>query len=287
MEAGNMTQLRVDRESDIGYVLSNGRKEDEILLHYNDCDGKTPIVGEVVDVFLYFDHKQRISASLQKPMITVYTKDWVEVVDVVSFGVFVNIGIKKDILLSVDDLPPNKNLWPKIGDMLYAFLLNDNDRGLLIRLASRNDFMEIKQEAPTDIYGKQINARIIKIGSEGVNVITDERYLGFIHHSEYKEEPRLGALVEGRVINVKLNGEINLSLIPQKEIAIHDDTELIINYLNENLGKMSLGDASSPDEIKILLGISKAAFKRAMGKLMREKKISQNTEKSITTLIQK
>ncbi|QVK18601.1 hypothetical protein KHQ81_02470 [Mycoplasmatota bacterium] len=284
MEAGKMTQFTVERETDIGYILSDGHKENEIFLHYNDCDGRNLQDGEVVDAFLYFDHKNRIAATLQKPKITVFDCDWVEVVDVVYFGVYVNIGIRKDILLSSDDLPLDANLWPQIGDLLYANLYNDNDKGLLLELASKDDFLEIKVNAPSEIYGNKIQARVFNLGKHGVNVITNEGYLGFIHHSEYKEEPRLGGLVEGRIINVKANGEINLSLIPQKEIAINDDTELIMDYLNSNSGNMPLGDASSPDEIKSLLGISKSAFKRAMGKLIKDNKIIQNQEKKITSL---
>ncbi len=286
MEAGKMTQLTVIRESDIGYILNDGEnKVNEILLHYNDCGDKKPNIGENLSVFLYFDHKKRIAATLYKPKVTVFDCDWVEVVEVMNFGVFVDIGIRKDILLSGDDLPLNQNLWPHKGDLLYGYLLNDNDKGLLFQLGERDEFLEIKQDAPKDIYGKKITVRVIKTGKIGLNVISEEGYLGFIHHTKYKEEPHLGEIIEARVIYVKDNGEINLSLIPQKEIAIKDDTEVILEYLNTHLGNMPLGDASSPEEIKSLLGISKSAFKRAIGKLMKEKKITQNKEKKITSLI--
>ncbi len=285
MEAGKMINLKVDRESDLGYILSNGNREEEILLHYNDCAGNTCQIGDEVNVFLYFDHKKRLSATLETPKITVFDCNWVKVVNVVSFGVFVDIGTKKDVLCSSDDLPLNKQIWPQVDDMLYAYLVNDNDKGFLLKLATREDFLEIKQDAPKDVYGNKLEVRVIRIGSEGINVISNEGYLGFIHHSEYKEERRLGSLVEGRVINVKLNNELNLSLIPQKEIAMIDDTELILNYINTHDGKMPLGDASSPDEIKSILDISKAAFKRAIGKLMRENKVVQNDDKKVTSIL--
>lgn len=285
MEAGKMINLTVDRVSDIGYILSNGNKEEEVLLHFNECNGKELNVDENVDVFIFFDHKKRLAATLHVPIITVFDCDWVEVVDVVNFGVFVNIGIRKDILLSSDDLPLNKALWPITGDKIFAYLVNDNDKGLLIKLATRNDFLDIFQEAPKDIYGTKIDVRVIKIGSEGINVVSEEGYLGFIHNTEYKEEPRLGSLINARVINVKINHEINLSLIPQKELAIVDDTDTILDYLNTHNGKMPLCDISSPEEIKSLLDISKSAFKRAMGKLLKEKLIRQDLTEKTTNLI--
>ncbi|HEY8363966.1 MAG TPA: S1-like domain-containing RNA-binding protein [Haloplasmataceae bacterium] len=285
MEAGKMSQLIVIRESDIGYILSNDNRTDEILLHYNDTAGRKLNIGDRVKVFLYIDHKKRKAATLETPKITVFDCDWVEVVDVVNFGIFVDIGIRKDILLSKDDLPLNKELWPQVGDLLYAYLENDNDKALLLKLANRNEFLDIAQKAPSDLYGKKVLARVVKIVHEGVNVFTTDNYLGFIHHSGYKKTPRLGSLIEARVINVKENGEINLSLIPQKEIALKDDSDTILDYLHNHFGKMPLGDASSPEEIKKVLGISKAAFKRALGKLMKERKVSQNQEKTITSLV--
>lgn len=284
MEAGKVIKLNVIRESDIGYLLSDKYHEEEILLHYNDCGDNKPNVDDKVDAFLYFDHKKRLAATLLTPKITVFDCGWVEVIDVVNFGVFLDIGIRKDVLLSKDDLPLDLDLWPQIGDKLYAYLENDKDKALLIKLATHSDFLDIKKEAPKELYGKKIMVKVYKLGSEGMNVVTDENYLGFIHHTEYKKEVRLGAEIEARVINVKDNGEINLSLIPQKEIAINDDTVTILNYLNSHLGKMPLGDASSPDEIKALLGISKAAFKRAMGNLMKNHKVVQNQDKKITSL---
>lgn len=284
MEAGKVIRLNVVRESDIGYILSDKYHEEEVLLHYNDCDGRKLNVGDKPDVFLYIDHKKRLAATLLIPKVNVFDCDWLRVVDVVDFGVFVDIGIRKDILLSKDDLPLDKNLWPQVDDLVYGFLENDNDKALLIKLASYDDFLDIKENAPKDLYGKKISARVYRLGKEGINVITENNYLGFIHHTEYKEMPRLGSVIEGRVINVKDNGEINLSLIPQKEIAIEDDAKLILDYLSSHYGKMPLGDNSTPEEIKEVLGISKAAFKRALGKLIKNHKVIQNREKKITRL---
>lgn len=277
MEAGKVSKLRVLRQSDIGYILTD--EISEVLLHFNDCTNQELNVNDVVETFIYFDHKGRRAATLQIPKITVFDCDWVEVVSVVNYGAFVNIGIRKDILLSVDDLPEDHSLWPKVGDKLYAYLLNDNDKGLLIKFAMKDDFLDIKVDAPKEVLGKKIKAKVYNIGKVGINVYTEEGYLGFIHENEFKEKIRLGEEIEGRVIDVKNNNEINMSLIPQKEIAITDDSELIINYLNDNDGKMPLCDKSTPEEIRDILNMSKSAFKRAVGKLLKEHKVTQNIDK--------
>ena len=137
-----------------------------------------------------------------------------KVVDVQDFGVF-DIGIRKDILLSKDELPFDKKLWPQVGD-IHGYLENNNNKALLFTLATYDDFFEIKNNAPISIYGKKLEVFVYRVGKEGVNVISEENYLGFIHHSEYKKTPRLGEKLKARVIKVKTDGEINLSLVPQK-----------------------------------------------------------------------
>lgn len=285
MRVGNINKLLVIRKTDIGYVLREPDHEDvDYFLHNNDCAGKDPEIGSLVNAFMFYDHKGRLAATLEMPLITTTDCDFVEVVDIVNYGVYVNIGIRKDVLLSKDDLPLNRELWPQVGDKVYAYLQTDRDKALLIDLGTREDFLDIKEEAPEDVLGKKLQATVIYMGPAGVNIITDENYLGFIHNSEYKEEPRLGETLEARVINVKADGEINLSLIPQKEIAIKDDTQAILDYLESNDGFMPLWDKSSPEEIEDVLNISKAAFKRAVGTLMKQGLIVQDKENKCITL---
>ena len=99
--------------------------------------------------------------------------------------------------------------------------------------------------------------------------------MGFIHESERREEPRLGEVVEGRVVRVKDNGEFNMSLIPQKEFAIVEDSDIILEYLMGRRGAMPFYDKSEPDDIRRVFKMSKASFKRALGRLMKAGKVYQ------------
>ncbi|ERJ13046.1 CvfB family protein [Haloplasma contractile] len=276
MQAGKHYKLIVERQTDIGYILLEEEdSSEEIFIHNNDTYGQELTEGELVDVFLYVDHKGRVAATLGESKITLDKYDWVEVVGGIRTGVFVDIGIRKDLLVSEDDLPIDKDIWPKNGDKLYCRVI-DHKGKLLAKPGSRNVLEELQKPAPSDLSGK-LTVTIFNIGEHGANVISEEGYIGFIHNSEYKEEPRLGQLVEGRLTNVKENGEINLSLIPQKELAMDDDAELIISKL-EKIGMLPLSDKSDPEDIKAHLGISKAAFKRAVGRLLKEGKITQDKQ---------
>ena len=90
-----------------------------------------------------------------------------------------------------------------------------------------------------------------------------------------KEEPRLGEKVEGRIIDVKEDGTVNVSLIPRKQEAMDEDAEIILAYLASRNGTMPYGDKSAPEDIQERFNLSKASFKRALGRLMKEGKVYQ------------
>lgn len=284
MKIGHINKFKVERKTNLGYILKD--QDIEVFLHQNDCGGREPEIGSEVSAFVYFDHQGRVAATLDKPLITTVDCDFVKVVDVMPYGVFVDIGIRKDILLSADDLPLNKALWPKPGDEVYAYLKLQKKRALLIDLATREDFLDIKVPADPSVFGQKLNVRVIKIGAEGVNVISTEGYLGFIHHTEYREEPRLGALIEARVTYVRPDGEINLSLLPRKEMAMVEDQETIYQFLKQNDGVLPICDKSSPEEINALLNMSKASFKRALGGLLKKRLVKQDLENKCIVLIE-
>ena len=88
-------------------------------------------------------------------------------------------------------------------------------------------------------------------------------------------EPRLGEKVEGRIIDIKEDGTINVSLLARKEEALDLDAERIYEYLLSRNGAMPFSDKSMPEEIQERFQLSKGAFKRALGKLLKEGQIYQ------------
>ncbi|WP_035098309.1 S1 RNA-binding domain-containing protein [Anoxybacteroides tepidamans] len=273
LKAGETTILTVKREASIGYFLTNGKEE--VLLHKRETERPLSI-DEEVTVFLYQDHEGRLCATMEKPKITNHRYDWVEVVDVVpKLGVFVDIGISKDVLVSLDDLPPLPTLWPKRGDQLYCSLKTDKRGRLLAELADDEVMKQIAVKAPESIFNKNIRGRVYRLIKAGSFLISDVGYIGFIHESQRRREPRLGEIVEGRVIAVKEDGTVNVSLLPRKHETIDEDADMIYRYLESRGGAMPYHDKSDPDDIQARFQMSKAAFKRALGRLMKEKKVYQ------------
>lgn len=271
---GQVSKLTVVRKAAYGYFVSDGNEE--VLLHSSETEQEYE-EGDSIDVFLYPDNHGRVSASAKTPIIVANQYGWVKVIDTKEgLGVFLDIGIQKDILLGVDDLPAHKSVWPQVGDLVYTTIRVNRNYRLYGRLASDDVMEEISIPATREDYNKNIHGHIYRTAKVGSWIFTSEGFKGFIHESQRKTEPRLGEKVEGRIIDVKEDGTINVSLIARKEISMDDDAKLIWDYLILRDGAIPYGDKSMPEDILERFNLSKAAFKRALGKLMKDGKVYQD-----------
>ncbi|PKM83027.1 MAG: hypothetical protein CVU89_02555 [Firmicutes bacterium HGW-Firmicutes-14] len=118
--------------------------------------------------------------------------------------------------------------------------------------------------------GDLLKGRIYNVTDEGAFVFTEENHVGYIHPLEQDGPLKKGMVVEARVTFVRADGRVNLSLRPLKETARVVDAEKIVEYMKKRNGSMPFNDSTPPEVIKEKFGISKAAFKRALGKLFRE-----------------
>ncbi len=270
---GQTVTLTVARTTDFGYFLSDGNED--VLLHINEADREYEL-DEKVDVFLYVDSEGRTSASTTIPEIAIGKYAWLKVVDSnPNVGVFLDIGLKKDLLLGIDDLPVHKSVWPKEGDLVYVTLRVNNNYLLYAKLATDPIIESISTKGTRADFNKNIQGHIYRTAKVGSWIYTIEGYKGFIHESQRQKEPRLGQKVEGRIIDVKEDGTVNVSLLARKQESQDSDSERILEYLNSRNGAMPFNDKSMPEEIQERFQLSKGAFKRALGKLMKEGRVYQ------------
>src|SRR5699024_4548178 len=137
------------------------------------------------------DRNNQIVATTKSPTVVMDTYDWVEVVEVIpKLGVFVHIGINKDILVSVDDLPIYTAVWPQVGDKLYVTLGTDQEDRLLAIPATNGVFMDMRELAHDEMFNEPFSGRVYHTSREGAAIYSEDGYRGFIHHTERDEEPR-------------------------------------------------------------------------------------------------
>ncbi|BAU27923.1 hypothetical protein DFP93_12554 [Aneurinibacillus soli] len=273
LEAGTKEWARVERKAPFGYFVSI--ENTDVLLHESDVV-EAPEIGDDITVYLYHDHQDRLAATQMEPHVLLGDFGWLEVVDIhPRMGAFLDNGIRKDVLLPADQLPELKSKWPKSGDRVYIQLEHDKQGRLLAVLGREEDFEEIAEPATPDLFNQDISGYVYKIIKIGAFIMTEGQHLAFLHRDETKEELRVGQLLEARVSKVRDDGRLNLSTKPRKEVSYSQDAEMIYAYVKQRGGRMPYTDKTAPDVILDKFGISKAAFKRALGKLMKERRVNQ------------
>lgn len=274
LKSGYMAELEIVGQEGSRWVLRGD--EDNIMLNVSDADEDIQ-AGDFVDVFLYANRRGELTATMQIPNMTCETFGWAKVIRIdETEGVYVDIGSSFEVLVNGADMPQIRSLWPRQDDELYMTLRTDLGGEIFGRLGTEERVMEQIQAAEPSLYNKNLKARayrLLPVGSFMLSIPENHRI--FIHNTEQEKEPRLGQEVEVRVIEVHDNGTLNGSMIPRVEERMTGDAATVLNYLNDVGGRMPFTDKSSPDEILEMFSMSKGAFKRALGRLMKERKITQ------------
>lgn len=237
-------------------------------------------IDDMVTGFAYTDMKQKARLTTKEISSTRTSYGWGEVTEVRrDLGVFVDTGIpNKEIVVSLDVLPEMKELWPKKGDKLYIRLEVDKKDRIWGIPAEPEVFQKMASPAYNNMQNQHWPAIVYRLKLTGTFVyLPENNMLGFIHPSERYAEPRLGQVLDARVIGFReVDRTLNLSLKPRSFERLENDAQMIVTYLEANGGFMTLNDKSSPEEIKATFGISKGQFKKALGGLMKAKRIKQD-----------
>ena len=237
-------------------------------------------IDDMVTGFAYTDMKQKARLTTKEISSTRTSYGWGEVTEVRrDLGVFVDTGIpNKEIVVSLDVLPEMKELWPKKGDKLYIRLEVDKKDRIWGIPAEPEVFQKMASPAYNNMQNQHWPAIVYRLKLTGTFVyLPENNMLGFIHPSERYAEPRLGQVLDARVIGFReVDRTLNLSLKPRSFEMLENDAQMIVTYLEANGGFMTLNDKSSPEDIKTTFGISKGQFKKALGGLMKAKRIKQD-----------
>ncbi|MCL2858296.1 MAG: S1 RNA-binding domain-containing protein [Streptococcaceae bacterium] len=274
---GKKISAQILRESDDFYFM----QVDEDLIRLAKSEGEHEI-DEVVTGFVYKDKEERPCMTTNEIIVSENRYGWGTVTDVRrDLGVFLDIGLpNKDIVVSLDDLPEDKNQWPKAGDQLYVRLKLDNKERLWGQLAWMEDFWKLSGPAYDNMNNQNLRAIVYRNKESGTFVyLPDNNMLGFIHPNERYAVPRVGQELQVRVIGFRREDKsLNLSAKPRAHEMLDSDAQMILAYLESMGGKMPFNDKSDPEQIKNTFGISKGQFKKALGGLMKVGKITQDTE---------
>ena len=267
---GKKQALAVVKKTEFGVYL--GTEEERVLLPRKQVPEGTQ-VGDEIEVFLYRDSKDRLIATTNEPKIQLGEVKLLQVKDTGAIGAFLDWGLEKDLFL------PFKQQTAKVkkGDQCLVSLYVDKS-GRLCATMRVYDKLEKKSPYKKDdrvtgiIYEKSLNF--------GLFVAVDDRYCALIPKREASGRYKVGDRIEARVTDVKPDGKLDLSLREKAFIQMDRDAEAVMEKIIANGGELPFTDKADPELIRAEFGFGKNAFKRAVGRLLKEGKI-EIREKSI------
>lgn len=270
---GDVVTLKVARLGEMGAFLdaATGNTSDDILLHKQQQTRELQI-GDEVKVYLYLDPSKRLTASMNLPKMREGQLGYVRVLSVTRDGGFVDIGAERGVFLPYSQM--RGHVVP--GQLVWVKLYRDKSGRPAVTMRVEEDMVRASKPATGLKVGDKVTGTIYNILPEGFFILTDQRFLAFLHRSEVPGgRLDFGQQVNCRVTYIREDGRINVSMRLQKENALIADAQDIYDFLVKRNGSMPYCDTTPLEIIKQKFGISKAAFKRALGHLMKEGKIRQ------------
>jgi len=264
---GKRNLLSVNRESSPGLYLDGGELGEILLPGRYIPANLAP--KQKLDVFVYRDSEDRLVATTETPNAMVGEFACMKVLNVhPQAGAFLDWGLEKDLLV-----PFQEQEFPlRPGDWVVVYVGLDARTNRI--MASTRLNRHVSHDTPAYREGQQVNLLIASALPQGYQAVVDNAHLGRIAKSQLAAPLKIGARVKGFVRAVNAHGKIDVSLDAAGYQRVEPLTKLIITALNLSGGRLAFDDESSPANIRQQFGVSKKAFKQALGKLYKTRRIA-------------
>lgn len=264
---GKRNLLTIIRSAPPGFYLDGGALGEILLPGRFIPSGATP--GGKIDVFVYRDSEDRLVATTQRPLAILGQFVLLRVVSVnPRVGIFLDWGLDKDLLLPLREMSGPLNP----GDKVLVQIVLDERSDRLIASARLNKRLELP--SPGSYHeGDTVKLMVLSQSPLGYNMIVNDEHRGLLYLNEVNGPLDVGQLVEGYVRAIRPDGKLDLALGRAGYRRIAPLTEQIFERLTAKGGSLPFHDNSLPEEIREHFGVSKKAFKQAIGALFREKRI--------------
>lgn len=267
MRLGEKQKLRVVKRVDFGVYL--GDEQERVLLPKKQVPDPCQI-GDEIEVFIYRDSSDRPIATTTEPYVTLHRPAYLEVKELGKHGAFLDWGLEKDLFLPYRE----QTVRVKPGQRYLVVLYIDKSDRLC---ATMKVHAYLRSDSPLH---KEDRVEAVVYGispTAGAFVAVEQEYIGLIPKKEMTSEPSVGDRIHGRIASVLADGKLVVSMRERVELQMDIDAAYIMKKINDNGGILHVSDRSDPIEIKEQLSMSKAAFKRAVGRLMKQGYIRQES----------
>lgn len=268
LELGKKQVLRVLKRQDFGVYLSDdpkAGKEQQVLLPARQVPAGAEI-GTPVEVFLYRDSSDRLIATTNTPKVELGETAVLRVKDTTRIGAFLDWGLEKDLLLPFHEQTCRVE---KDNDVLVALYIDKSGR----LCATMKVYHYLHTDSPYSV-GDVVQGRVYEQSKNfGVFVAVDDKYSALIPKKDAQGEFRPGEILKVRITQIREDGKLTVTTKQKAYLQMDTDAERIEEAIREEGGVLPFDDKADPELINSRFGISKAAFKRAVGHLLKERKI--------------
>ncbi len=265
-ELGRIANLTVLRETQSGFYLDAGALGEVLLPGRLIPPGAR--VGDRIDAFIHTDSLDRLVATTVRPRAQVGEFAYLRVKDLhPTAGAFLDWGLSKDLLLPYNEQGDRV----RIGEFVLVKVLLDVETRRIYASALVN--RHLARTRPPYRAGDEVSLIIADESPLGYNAIVDHRYRGLLYHTNLAGPLAAGASMRGFVKSVREDDKIDLSLDEAGYARVAPLAEVILDELARVGGRLNFDDSSDPEAIRDRFGVSKKAFKQAIGALYRERRI--------------
>lgn len=265
MDFGKIKTMQIVRLKEFGAYLAEHEDSEESVLLPKKQVPENAKPGDVLDVFLYKDSADRPIATTKKPLLTAGEVGKLRIQEVTKIGAFLDIGLERDVLLPFRERAGEL----KPGETVLAALYVDKSN----RLAATMRIYPYLKTAEGIVEDEEVTGTVYEIRDMGIFVAVRDRYFGFIPRPEAYGTYKIGEEISARVTRIRTDGKLDLSPRKKSYLQIYEDADRIFLALKQAGGQLPYGDKSDPGEIRSVFGMSKSAYKRALGHLLKEDKI--------------
>lgn len=278
IELGKKQILMVIKEVEFGVYLSETENSEEKVLLPKKQVPENCSIGDKVEVFIYKDSSDRVIATTNEPLLKIGEPAVLKVKEVGKIGAFLEWGLEKDLLL------PFKEQTRRVSqgeEYLVALYIDKSSR----LCATMNVYEQLRTDSPYQKDDKVSGVIYETSDNFGLFVAVDYKYSGLIPKKEDFGNLKIGDVINARVTSVKPDGKLDLSIREKAYMQMDEDAEAVMDMIEEFNGVLPFTDKASPEVIKRECSLSKNAFKRAVGRLLKEGRI-EITEKNIKKIEQ-
>ena len=259
---GRVNQLKMVKRTANGIYLSPEGSPDITILLPNNQTPEDISEGDFIEVFVYKDSEDRPIATTAKPKLTFGKVARCKVKDVTDIGAFLDWGLAKDLFL-----PFKEQIIPvkKDQEILVALYIDKSER----LCATTHIYHYLEADAPYK-KGDSVHGTIYEIlNAFGTFVAVDDKYLALIPHNEMNQLFEIGQPIDAKVKEVREDGKLTLTLTENVPLQMGIDAEIILERLEAAGGFLPFHDKTSKEIILREFKMSKNAFKRALGRLLK------------------